>query len=121
MGHLELNDEYKLMTNGFVIYRNHEKEWILKKIQTKDSTESIEKIIFESYEKAKAFALNLLNNKDKWTAIVRYDRGLGIEYKNIDNIHAKTLQEANEIAYKEILSFLHDKNMIKEIKLKNKN
>lgn len=120
MGHLEINDEYQMLTNGFVIYKNSEKEWILTKVQTKQSIDVIDRMIFESYDKAKVFSLNFINFKNKWLAIVRYDRGLGIEYKTIDNIHAKNTQEAYEFAYKETLHFLNDKNMIKEIKVKNK-
>lgn len=120
MGHLELNDEYQLITNGFVIYKNNEKEWSLTKIKTTQSPDCIDFMKFDSYEKAKVFGLNYINLKDKWTAIVRYDRGLGVEYKNIDNIQAKDRQEAYDIAYQETLHFVNDRNMIKEIKVKNK-
>lgn len=119
MGNLEFNEEYQLITNGFVVYKDNDKEWILTKIQTKQSVDVIEKIIFDSYDKAKIFALNLINCKNKWNAIVRYDRGLGIEYKTIDNINANSIQDASDFAYKEMLNFLYDKNMIKEIKVKN--
>lgn len=120
MGHLELNDEYQLVTNGFVVFKDEDKKWILKKISIKNSSDSIDQMIFESYDKAKNFALGFINHKNHYIAIVRYDRGLGIEYKNFDNIIAKSNDEAYENAFKLMLKHVDDKNMIKEIKVKNK-
>jgi len=120
MGHLEANHEYKLVTNGFVIYKEQEKSWILKKIATKNNDNVFSDIVFETYVSAKEFALKSMVCKDMWIATARYDRGLGIEYINIDNISAKTNLEANDIAYDILIKKLHDKNVIKEIKVKNK-
>lgn len=120
MGHLEANDEYRLVTNGFVIYEKQEKSWILKKVATKNNENVFSDMVFETYVSAKEFALKSIVCKDMWIATVRYDRGLGIEYINIDNILAKTKSEAHNIAYDILMKKLHDKNIIKEIKVKNK-
>jgi hypothetical protein len=120
MGHLEANDEYRLVTNGFVIYEAQEKSWVLKKVATKNNQNVFSDIVFETYVLAKEFALKSIGCKDMWIATARYDRGLGIEYINIENISAKTNSEANDIAYDILMKKLHDKNIIKEIKVKNK-
>lgn len=120
MGHLEANDEYRLVTNGFVIYEEQEKSWILKKVVTKNNENVFSDMVFETYVSAKEFALKSIVCKDMWIATARYDRGLGIEYINIDNISAKTKSEAHNIAYDILIKKLHDKNIIKEIKVKNK-
>ena len=120
MGHLEANDEYQLVTNGFVIYKEQEKSWILKKVATKNNENVFSDIVFETYVLAKEFALKSIGCKDMWIATARYDRGLGIEYINIDNILAKTKSEAHDIACDILIKKLHDKNVIKEIKVKNK-
>ena len=120
MGHLEANDEYQLVTNGFVIYEVQEKSWILKKVATKNNDNVFSDIVFETYVLAKEFALKSIGCKDMWIGTARYDRGLGIEYINIDNISAKTNSEAHDIVYDILIKKLHDKIVIKEIKVKNK-
>lgn len=120
MGHLELNEEYQLLTNGFVIFKEEEKKWVLKKVSVKNSDEYLDPIFFESYESAKSFALTFIQKQISWNAIIRYDRGLGVEYKTFENIIADCESKAQETAYELMLEILKDKNLIKEIKVKKK-
>ena len=57
----------------------------------------------------------------KWSAMVRYNRGLGIEYKKLNEIESETYEIALQIANKEVeLMFKKQKVFISEIKVRPK-
>lgn len=99
----------EMAKSGIILYFENDKFILEKRLDPNKKKE------FESYEEAIKFANNFFENK-KWTAIIRYNRGLGIEYKNINKISAATAEEAREIATKEAEKILCDSNII-EIKI----
>jgi hypothetical protein len=55
----------------------------------------------------------------EWVATIRYDRGLGIEYRNLPDIQATNLEAAKEEACKVAAQILGDVD-VKEMKLRPK-
>jgi len=91
-----------LLTNGFMIFPNHGK-FIVKKESVPGNTLIIDEQEFDSYELAVEAAVDILKQPKyiEWEVIVRYNRGLGIEYRNLatvvasDKNRAKILAEIN--------------------------
>jgi hypothetical protein len=81
---------------------------------------------FRSLQHAVEFAFYELNKlaeakKHEFTVIVRYNRGLGIEYRNLPNIEATTLEEAKAKAAEICNKTFSAKDVIHEIKVRPKN
>lgn len=104
----------QLVENGFLIYLEEEK-FVVEKKPTLFNKIIIEKKYLETIEEAIEFVNNCTKEK-RWKAIVRYNRGLGIEYKNIDNLLGASLKEVENIAKLEAEKILGDS--ILEIKIK---
>ncbi len=116
-----MDDFLKELTfNGFVIYPLINK-FILQKINTPNNSLILEPKEFESYEKAVEFVKTLMKKEfSNFNAIARYNRGLGIEYKNLPLIEAKNIDEAREKA--QVLGHqLIGESYIIEIKVRPKN
>lgn len=94
-----------LLLNGFMIYQ-HNNKFCLKKESVPSNTIIIKETIYDNYDLALEAGIQMLSAPQviKWTAIVRYNRGLGIEYKNISDISA-----IDEISAKKIAKELSDK------------
>lgn len=90
---------YELMVNGFMIYPVGEK-FVLKKESVPKNQDKIPETLYENYDEAINAAKEMICDSKIfiWTATVRYNRGLGIEYKNLNEISAKTKEEAEQIA-----------------------
>lgn len=111
----------EIITCGFVIY-NQEDKFILKKNSSKISNLVLEEKEYSTFEEAIQVAKDLLFGltPKEWIIIVRYNRGLGIEYKNIPTILATTREEADSLAKKQIKNFFDSTVKILEIKVKPK-
>lgn len=88
-----------LLLNGFTIYPNDGK-FFVKKEAVPSNLKVIKATEYDSYELAIDAADAMLNAPQilDWTVIVRYNRGLGIEYKNLPNVQATNKEQAQSIA-----------------------
>jgi len=100
---IELND---LVENGFLVYMEQNR-FLVEKIPTKLNKKHINKNYFDSLEESVEFIRKCMKNKD-WKTIVRYNRGLGIEYKTLKTIEAESLEEAKKMAKAEAENLLGD-------------
>lgn len=107
-------DAKKLAENGLVIYLKKNK-FVLEKKKTElnQISKNIEE--FDCFEEAVSDAFNFLEKKSNWLAIIRYNRGLGIEYRNISVLNIENKEEAKKIALKEAEKLVG--NSIIEIKV----
>ena len=116
MGDL-VNQQEVFSLNGIIIYANMHGKFILEKISTQKNDSFQDKLEYKSFDDATAAGWLLVNRQKEWQAIVRYDRGLGIEYKNIFSIFALTKEEAKIIALNNAEKILKDSTII-EVKLR---
>lgn len=111
-----------LLLNGFMIYQHNDK-FFLKKESVPSNSIIIKELSYDSYDLAIEAATQMLSTPQiiKWTAIVRYNRGLGIEYRNICDISASDRSSAKNIA-KELADIMFDgMTIIHEIRVYIKN
>lgn len=87
-----------LADNGFIIYVNQEGKTIVEKKPSKINKIEIKSNIFEDIDDGINYINNILNKPKEWAAIIRYNRGLGIEYKTIKPILAELKEDAKKIA-----------------------
>lgn len=81
-----------------------------------------EKKLFESIALAEAFAISLLENEKKvFKAIIRFDRGLGVEYQTVNNIRCDDEDQAEKIAVKLAEFDSNPKINVSEIKIRKQN
>jgi hypothetical protein len=110
----------ELSKNGFIIYPKNTL-FALQKVSTPDNPEKFDEKIFSSYPEALNFAQIFLKKEfSNYTAIVRYNRKLGVEYKNLPLIFAKNQEDAEKKANffaKELVGEQH----IIEIRVRPKN
>lgn len=85
-------DHKKYVENGIIIYLNESNKYVVEKKKSALNKKEIKKKLFAKYENALEYSNQLIEKKE-WKGIVRYNRGLGIEYKNI-KITAQKKQEA---------------------------
>lgn len=114
---------FKLMSQGFVIYPENDK-FVVAKHYVPGNQFTYEDIVCESHEEAVKKAIELLerSNVHEFLGIVRYNRGLGVEYKNLPNIFAECYEKAVDLASKLAEEILSDPScIILEIKVKLKN
>jgi hypothetical protein len=86
----------ELVENGFLIYLDQNK-FLVEKKATELNKKQVNNRYFESIEEAIEFVEKCIQTKE-WKAIVRYNRGLGIEYKTLTVIEAFSLEEAKNMA-----------------------
>jgi hypothetical protein len=99
-------DIKQLVDNGYLVYLEN-KNYILEKKPTKINNKIVEKKCFETIESIIEFIENDLKSKE-WKVIVRYNRGLGVEYKTLKTIEAPSLEDAKIQAKKEAENVLGD-------------
>ena len=75
---MDLND---LILNGFVIYPQNN-SFMVKKIAVSTNSTIFDPTEFATYEEALNFAFSKLRARNEWQPIIRYNNGLGIQYKN---------------------------------------
>lgn len=90
-----------LANNGFIVYANENGKFIFEKKPTKTNKSIIDPIEFDNFNEAKDYINSILSRPIEWQATVRFNRGLGIEYKIIKPIIANLKEEAKEIAHKQ--------------------
>ena len=98
----------QLALNGLIIYADESGSFILEKKETNINKKKKEKKEFATFDSAYNDALEFIKQVDEWKAIIRYNRGLGVEYKSIDIFYASSKEEAKEIALKEAEKLLGD-------------
>ena len=91
-----MNTYEELGRAGIVIYQDGEK-WIVLETQEKNASSS-----FLNYESALEGAKEILvkrnSKKCRFSVIMRYDRGLGVEYINLSEVEAMSVQLAQDLA-----------------------
>lgn len=116
----------KLVANGFLICPAGEK-FLVRKVAVPENPSVLADIECETYDEAVATAQHILQVakptvQQTFTAIVRYNRGLGIEYRNLPVIHATTLEEAQTAAARMAEKLLGGpKVVIQEIRVRPNN
>ena len=116
-------DLLNIMSNGFMIYPSNGK-FIVKKQAVPNNNIIIEEQELESYAKSIDYARSVLQKPklQSWTGIIRYNRGLGIEYKNLNEFQAENKENAMVFAKNQIeILFAGSKINVSEIKLMLKN
>lgn len=112
-----------LMLNGLLIYQDGT-EFLIQKIDVPNNKTKIDnEDKFESFESAFEVACHLLNMQQaskSWIPTVRYNQGLGVEYKNLHEVFAPNKEMALKLATE--AAYQYFRNMpavvIKEIKVK---
>jgi hypothetical protein len=120
MGCKMSEDLKNIMLSGFTIFPSNGK-FVLKKQSVPESNFSIDNKEFNSYEDAMEFAIKMLKEPRifNWSAIIRYNRGLGIEYKNLQLLQAESYDIAYELAQKQVDAlFFRKKVVVSEIKVR---
>jgi len=93
-------DYTELSRNGIVLYL-HKSGYIVEKISVPANIKIQTKIDFDSLTMAEMFAKSLLKEEKKvYQAIIRFDRGLGFEYRTVNNIRCDGEDDAEAIALK---------------------
>jgi len=107
-----------LLLNGFMIYPCGNK-FVVKKESVPFNLIAIEEKEYDNYEIAIEAANNMLKTPlmADWSVIVRYNRGLGIEYKNLPDIRASNKEEAKIFAENIANEFFNDSVLISEVKV----
>lgn len=77
---------------------------------------------FDSLAMAEAFAISLLEEEKKvFKAIIRFDRGLGVEYQTVNNIRCDNEDQAEKIAVTLAGLDGNPKIKVSEIKIRKQN
>lgn len=111
----------ELMTCGFMIYPSNGR-FVVKKQAVPCSDNAIPESEVATYEEAVELAKKLLATPilKTWSVIVRYDRGLGVEYRNLHDVVSATHEEAVSLAERQIGQVFDNKTRIAEIKVRPK-
>lgn len=126
MGNLKVNELEKLIHLGFCFLKDYgpnEKIFVHKKAVFENPA-VMEEHSCDSLDEAIEVSNKFLDSPSKllWSTIVRFNRGLGIEYKNLPDIEAASYEEALEIAKNEADKLKKEpKLIIAEIKVRLKN
>jgi len=111
-----------LLLNGFMIYPNNGK-FVVKKEAVPTNPTILKESEYDSYDLAVEAAANMLQTPRmaEWGAIVRYNRGLGIEYRNLPDVRATSKDEAKAMAEKLADKVLGGSAVISEVRVRLKN
>jgi hypothetical protein len=112
-----------LLLNGFMIYPNNGK-FVVKKEAVPSNPAILKESEYDSYDLAVEAAVNMLQTPQsvEWVAIVRYNRGLGIEYRNLPDVRATSKDEAHAMASRLADKVLGGGNVvISEVRVRLKN
>jgi hypothetical protein len=115
----ELRD---IMLSGFSIYPSNGK-FIVKKQSVPHSDFTVDEKECDTYAEAIDFSSSILKKPRTifWSGIVRFNRGLGVEYKNINDIEAETYESAVNLAEIQFNNMLNNqKIIISEIRVRLK-
>ena len=111
----------ELMTCGFMIYPSNGR-FVVKKQAVPGSNNSIEEMEVSSYEEAVELAKQLLAKPvlKSWSVVVRYDRGLGVEYRSLADVVSESHEQAVLMAQGQADLVFDRKTRIAEIKVRPK-
>ena len=117
-----MEDFYKLFASkGFVLYEE-KNYYVVQKISLPHSDLKIEPVKFETHDQAINFIKLHIDKKNQtYQAIIRYRRGLGIEYLTVPNIIAEHEDEAKNLALEKSEFLKNPKVKVAEIKLRLQN
>lgn len=119
-----MNDPLReLLLSGFMIHPCNGK-FIVKKQKVPFSDYELAEKEFNVYVDAVDYAIKILQTPRMqfWSVVLRFNRGLGIEYKNMTDVYASTKDEAVIFANEQAEFFLKDMKIKSfEIKVKLKN
>ena len=92
-----------LLLNGFMIYPCNGK-FVVKKERVPESDYLLEPSEFGTYGEAFDYAVAVLSTPRKlvWCVMLRYNRGLGVEYRNLSEVSASDHEEAMAIANRQV-------------------
>ena len=109
-----------LLLNGFMIYPKNGK-FIVKKEAVPSNLTVSKEAEYNSYELAVEAAESMLSTPKltDWTVIVRYNRGLGVEYKNLPDVRAENREQAKVFAERMAEHLLAD-SKVSEVKVRLK-
>ena len=116
----------RLLKIGFSFYKEYgpNQKFVVSKHAVFEDPSVLEDISCDDLDEAIKIAQGFLNKPKNfvWQAIVRFNRGLGIEYKNLPEIEAKSLEDA-EVQAKILAEKMKKdpKLIILEIKVRLKN
>lgn len=112
----------ELLTTGFMIFPKQGK-FVVKKESVPGNTLIIKEQEFDSYDLAVEAAVEMLKKPQlvEWDVIVRYNRGLGIEYKNLPSVVASDRDKAKILAEMNAVEVFDPTVVIIQIKVVPKN
>lgn len=110
----------ELTKNGFIIYPK-DTSFAVQKVSTPNNQIKLEEKIFPTYEEAVNFAKSFLKTGlSLFIGIVRYNRNLGVEYKNLPLIEAKDIEQAKAMALLSAQELIGEQYII-EVRVRPKN
>ena len=92
-----------LLLNGFLIYPSNGK-FVVRKERVPDSDYALDPSEFGSYGEAFEYAVAVISKPRKrvWCVLMRYNRGLGVEYRSLSEVFACEHEEAMALANQEV-------------------
>lgn len=107
-----------LNEHGIVIYSLND-GFGVKKVSTPKDQRIFNETFFQNEDILKEFLNSLFDEQKKvYKAIIRFDRGLGVEYKTIDNIRCENEEEAENLALESSQLLKNSKVNIAEVKIR---
>ncbi len=117
MGNINERSE-KTNAAGFVIYPQGNR-FTMMKVATPVDNRTLEPTHFDTYAQAEDRVWELFLTKElRFTAIARYNRGLGIEYRNIAEFSANDPEEAQQAAEDKAYELLGEDVDIREVRIR---
>ncbi len=108
----------ELTASGFIVYP-HGSRFTMMKVATPVDDRVMEPVNFDTYEEAADKANELYIYREyTFTAIARYNRGLGIEYRNIPEFTAANKEDAASIAQEKAEALLGPEADIREVRVR---
>ena len=97
--------------------------FVLKKEICSSSPYQISEIQFKTYKEAVQEAERIFKTPQmiEWTVLIRYNRGLGVEYKNLETVFAISYQDAECASQIVVENFSKDnKAKVAEVRIRPK-
>jgi hypothetical protein len=112
-----------LLLSGFMIFPRNGK-FVVKKEAVPANQTVIKEKEFDSYDVAVEAAAEMLRQPQaiEWASVARYNRGLGIEYRNLPLVRAASVEEAQALSEQLAERVLGGPGVeIKEVRVRPKN
>lgn len=84
-----------LMSNGYMIYPS-DGAFLVRKMPVPGNQRAVDPVRARNHEEAVALAMSLHRQpvSSVWSLTARYNRGLGVEYRNLPEVTASSHEEA---------------------------